>query len=218
MPLGVSEKKTYLQIGWGKLRLKAAVMAEGVVERETQKGEKSLAYEYNFIEGKITKIYYKDSKEYGNSFEVTIDDGKEKYSVSFKEDSRYCQDFLSKLPNIAFSKTVKITPYQMTDNKSGKEKRGVSIQQDGVKIQSYFSELVDEKWNHKHGFPEPASKNMSETELKIYFLLVKDFLTKYACKYIIPTLQEASYSAELTHEPEADPIPDAAGTDDDLPF
>jgi hypothetical protein len=219
MPLGTPENVTYLSIGWGKLRKKAQAMAEGVVERTTQKGEKSLAYEYSYVEGKITKIYRKESKEYGNSFEVRVDDGKDKFSVSFKEGSRSCQDLLTKLPNIDLNQPVKISPFQMMNEKTGKEFRGVSIQQNGVKIPNAFSAKVGEnEWKYYHGYPEPTKKNMNETELKIYFLMVTDFLTKYTIEHTIKKLVDESYSAEIVGAP--DHVDGSAADDEnsDLPF
>lgn len=213
MALGISESKIYLQVGYGKLRKKAAGPGEGIVERTTKDGEKTFAYEYNYVEGIMTGIYYKENKEFGNSFEVTIRDDKEVYGISFKENSRYCQDFLSKLPAIDLSKTVKLTPYEMLGD-GGKSFRGVSVMQGGVKLQNYFVEKDGERRKLLHGFPIPAAEKLSDKQWKIYCIEMQDFLAQYTIKNIIPKLKNRpEENAHIDN-------PDVAGNpeDEDLPF
>ena len=214
MGLGTSEQKIYLQIGYGKLRKKTTVPGEGVVKRFTKDGEETLAYEYNFVEGLITNIYYKESKDYGNSFEVTIKDGKEVYNISFKENSRYCQDFLSKLPSIVLGEIVKITPYEMLGD-NGKLFRGVSIQQNGVKLQNYFVKKEGEERKHLHGFPKPAVDNLSEKQWKIYCIEMQDFLAQYTLNEIIPKLKEGHSEPNQESENVNNSKPEE---DDEIPF
>lgn len=210
MPLGQSTPKTYLAIAYGKLRKKGQKGDAGVVERFNDKGEPNYAYEYNNIEGKIVDVYYKESREFGNSYEVTIDDG-ELYQVSFKESSRYGKDFISKLPGIDFTKWVKITPYEMKDD-NGKERRGISVQQNGDKLKSFFTEKVGDKFVYKHGFPpgREDGKMMNEKEWKIYDITVQDFLASYTKEHIIPKLKGVK-------DAPAEPIVDTQ-TPDDVPF
>lgn len=218
MPLGQSEQKTYLTIAYGKLRKKAKEGDAGAVWREFE-GKGSWAHEYQWIEGTITKIYYKESKEYGNSYEVTMDDGKELYNISFKENSRYCQDFLVKLPNINLAHPVKINPYAMKDEQ-GNDKHGTSVQQNGEKLKNFFSQKEGEAWIYRYGFPEPKKPKLSDKEWKIYLIEIQCFLMDYVKANIIPKLNDPATKLgidENENEPELTQ-PKTPTVDDDPPF
>lgn len=213
MGLGTTENKIYLGIGYGRLRKKASAPGDGIVERFTKDGEKTYAYEYKYIEGIITGIYYKESKEYGNSFEVTIKDDKV-YNISFKENSRYCQDFLAKLPAIDLTKIVRLTPFEMLGDNE-KLFRGVSVLQDGVKIQNYFVKKEGENRTLLHGFPKPATEKLTEKQWKIYCIEMQDFLAQHTINEIIPKLKE-----KVANEASEEPHTDNSGEEEDnsLPF
>lgn len=217
MGLNKSEQKTYLTIGFGKLRQKTKVMAEGVTERKTQDGEPTLAYEFDSIDGIITNIYYKESKDYGNSFEVQIEDDKI-YVLSFKEDSRYCHNLLVKLPKIDFDKKVRIMPYDFMD-KQGKPRRGITIWQDDVKLDNTFFQKKDgEEWKYYHGYPVPGP-DMNDKKLKIYFINVQDFLYNYTIKEIIPKFKYERLVKQASSVASDNTIDNAETIiDDDLPF
>ena len=228
MPVGTSESRIYLTVAYGKLRLKCDQKDEKAVWREYE-GKGSWAKEFSWIEGKITKIFYKESADYGNSYEVNIWDGVDRYNISFKENSRYCHDFLVKLPNIKLDQTVKITPYSMMVE--DKEKRGTSIQQNGVKIQNFFAAKVDDKWIYNHNFPEPSSDKLNEKQWKKYLLDMQIFLQDYIQEFIIKPFNEKAFKEDLEAAvsiEEQTPVVDdeqyykanGAGkdSDDDLPF
>ncbi len=198
MPLGTQEQKIFLQIAYGKLRMKAKEGDAKAVWREFE-GKGSWAVEYSWIEGQIKKIYYKESKEYGNSYEVTIDDGENLYNVSFKENSRYCQDFLVKLPNIDLSQPVKITPYDMR-SEDGKERRGTSVMQNGIKLKSYFSQKEGDVWIYREGFPEPKKPKLTDKEWKIYLIEIQSFLMDYVKDNIIPKLNDPAVKLGISEE------------------
>lgn len=202
MALIEATHKKYLTVAYGKLRIKAEPNEAGAVKREFE-GRSSWAFEYSAIEGVITSIYYKESKEFGNSYEVTINDGEELYNISLREDSRYCQDFLCKLPNLNFSQPLKITPYSM-EVENNKIIHGISIRQDNVKIQNAFVEYDkdhDNKRIYKLGYPEPKSLNLSDKEYKIYLIEIQLFLSDYVKNKIIPELK-SMYVTEVDKKDE----------------
>ncbi len=199
MPVGQSEQKNYLTIAYGKLREKCKEGEPNAVWREFE-GKGSWAKEYQWIEGQITKIYYKESKDYGNSYEVTIDDGEKKWNVYFKENSRYCQDFLVKLPNIDLSKFVKLNPYELKDNETGKDKRGTSVQQNGEKLKNFFSQKEGEVWVYREGFPEPKKPKLSDKEWKIFLIEIQCFLMDYVKANIIPKLNDPAVRLGIDQE------------------
>ncbi len=213
MPLGKSENRIYLQISYGKLRQKSTSDNPEAVERENRQGDKVWELVFNFIEGQITNIYYKESDEYGNSFDVTIDDGEKKYGVSFKEDSRYCQGFLSRLPNADLSKWVKIAPYDFIPSDSDKNRQGITLWQNDEKLQNYFVAKVDNKFIYSHEFPESNGK-LSKDDFKIYLINVKGFLRDYTTDNIIPKIQK-NFMGQVDEKSVLDtPVEN----NDDLPF
>lgn len=211
--------KIYLSVAFGKIRQKQTDDGKkvdentpGAVKRQTQSGADSYAIEHDFVSGKIEKIFYKESTEYQNTFEVVISDGVENLQISFVEDSRFCFDFMKKLPNIDLSKEVKITAYDFNDRQTNKRKSGISIEQGGQKITSYY-EKKDEngKWTMLHGFPSPEGTDFKDKdETKIYFIKVKKFLKAQFEKLF------AGKWSDNTPAPEADETSPDDG--DGLPF
>lgn len=189
MPVGESENRIFLSISYGKLRKKSTADDSKAVERENRQGDMVWERVFTFVEGQITNIYYKESEDYGNSFDVTIDDGENKWGISFKESSRYCQDFLSRLPNIDLSKWVRISPYDFFPKGSEKSRQGITVWQDETKIPNYFVAKVDDKFIYNHGFPESTGK-MEKDDFKIYLIQVKKFLREYTNDNIISKIQK----------------------------
>jgi hypothetical protein len=186
MALGTNSgtPKIYLTVGFGKIRQKTLDNKQRVdantpkaVKRLTQSGAESWALEFDFIEGLIDSIFYKEDREYGDSFEVVIEDDTTKYQLSFPEESRFWVDFMSKLPKINLNEIVKITAYDFQD-KEGKRKVGTSIEQAGEKITSFYSSKnEDGTWNLLNGYPTAKDVNFKDKdEIKVYSIKVKKFL------------------------------------------
>jgi hypothetical protein len=182
--------KIYLSVGFGKLRQKQLENKQkvdkdtpGAIKRLTQQGAETWALEYDFVEGLIENIFFKEDTEYGNSFEVVVRDAADLYQISFTEESRYCIEFLKRLPNINLTKSVKLMVYDFV-NKEGKRNSGVSIEQEGlpgdtIKVQSFYSRQKEDKtYENINGFPVPK-KDINwkdKDDVKIYFIDVKKFL------------------------------------------
>jgi len=161
-----------------------------------------------------------------NSYEVTIDDDVNLWNVSFKESTKYCQDFLVKLPNINVSQVVKLTPYEMKGD-DGKDKRGTSVMQNAIKLKNFFSQKEGETWVYREGFPEPKKPKLSDKEWKIYLIEIQCFLMDYVKAHIIPKLNDPAVrlgieedkeqvgSFERTEQIDEDGLPDSGS---DLPF
>jgi len=214
--------KTYLSVGFGKIRQKQTENKQKVdantpnaVCRKTQSGSESWALEHDFVSGKIEKIFYKEDKEFGNSFEVTIADAMDTYQLSFTEDSRFWFDFMKKLPNIDLSKEVKITAYDFED-KEKKRRVGISIEQDGNKILSFYEKKgEDNKWTLLHGFPTGEGVDFKDKdEIKMYFIKVKKFLRGEFVRLFGEKWKESAHKEDATETPLTPGIDDS----DDLPF
>lgn len=211
MPTGKREPKTYLSITYGKFRQSSTKDDEEAVSRMNKDDKEVWERVFDWIEGKITKIYYKEDDEFGNSFEVTIDDGAEKFNLSFKEDSRYCSDLLSKLPNIDLNQDVKLVPYDFQPKDSPSARKGLTIWQNNAKIENYFVNKEGDKFIYKHGFPESDGK-MEKDDFKIYMIKVKKFLRTYTQQNIIPKM-EHTFVSKL-----AEDIDEHNDDSDSLPF
>jgi hypothetical protein len=219
-----SSQKTFLNVAYGKLRQKSLENKEKVnantpnaVKRISQSGTDSWAIEFDWIEGKIENIFHKDDPEYGDSFEVVLSDVLDKYQISFADNSRFWFDLAKKLPNVELSQIVKINPYDFTEKGTNKRRVGVSIEQNGKKILSFYDKKKDDNtWELLHGFPKPdIDINWKDKdEVKIYTIKVKKFLKAEFEKRIQPLFGQPA--KEHIEENNQDDIP--AGAIDDLPF
>lgn len=213
--------KIYLSVGFGKLRQKSLENKDKVTKdtpnakmRMTKQGQESWALEFDWIDGIIESIFYKEDTEHGNSFEVVIVDGMDHYQISFKDDSRFWFDLAKKLPTIDLKQKVKLNPYDFTD-KNNKRIVGLSVEQDGKKIKSFYSkELAEGKYEIINGYPKPDIDMdwHDKDETKIYTIKVKKFLKQEVETKIYPKLKNA--------DPEVIEDSDYVGAveNDDLPF
>ena len=214
------DQKTFLTVGFGKLRQKSLGNKQkvdettpGAVRRETKDGSPVWALEFDYVTGIIENIFYKEDQEYGNTFEVLVSDVADNYQISFKEDSQFWTDFMKKLPHLDLKKEVKITPYDFTD-KEGKTRKGTSVEQDGEKVLSYYEvKGSDGKWQLLHGCPSADGVNFKDKDdAKVYFIKVKKFLRKEFKDNFEPIFKDKGKVVD--HAPETPSSDDP----DDLPF
>lgn len=217
MPVGTTEKKTFLHITYGKLRMRTTEGDPQAEARETKDGKTVYERVYTYVEGRLTGIYYKEDEKFGNSFEVTVDDGKEKFQVSFPEGDNYFIDFFSKLSNADLTKWIKIAPYDFTDT-SGKRRKGITLMQDNLKIENYFNVKEDDKYVYKNGFPEPENpKKMDKDDWKMYFIKVNKFLRNFIKEKLIPKIQDKNFEVITQSIEEVPEVPETE-INNDLPF
>lgn len=216
MPVGTSEKRTYLHITYGKLRMKTTESDPEAQTRENKDGKTIYERVYSWVEGTLTGIYYKQDDKFGNSFEVIVDDGKDRFQISFSEGDNYFMDFFSKLPNADVSKIIRIAPYDFEDKNTGKRRKGITLMQGGEKIENYFNVKENDKYVYKHGFPEPENpKKMDKEDWKIYFIKVTKFLRNHINDKIIPKMQN-DFLNQASGVTETEIV--EVQNNDDLPF
>jgi hypothetical protein len=215
--------RIFLSVGFGKIRQKSLENKEKVtsttpnaVKRLKQDNTETWAIEHDYISGKIENIFFKEDEKYGNSFEVVLLDGIDKYQISFSEDNRFWFDFMKKLPNVLMNDAVKITAYDFVDKKTGKRKAGISLEQNGNKITSFYDKKKDETtWELLHGFPKSDGIDWKDKdELKIYFIRVKKFLHNEFNTRIAPLFELVSEKHNIEVEDNSNDV----GPVDDLPF
>lgn len=184
----------------GTLRMTVNEDTEGAVKREWESGDGKTGVKweliYQKVEGFITSIEFYDG-DYGRNIIVGIDDLK----LSLGTNTPYGEDFMKKLPNIDITKPIALSPFAFEDDK-GKTRKGVSIVQDGKKVQNFFYDFA--KKTNIHGYPNPEFKTdkkgvvkpFSTDDWKLYFGTARKFL----CDYIE---EHHLIEAEKTAEDEA---------------
>jgi hypothetical protein len=168
----------YSVLADGKFHTTVAEGTTGATKREyeTSDGKKGSKWELvaQAITGKITNLAIYDG-DYGKQIQISL--GTET-TISLNANGNFAQDVMKKLPNIDLEKEVKFAPYSFIDEKSGKPKKGITIYQDGKKIESNYSVKKEDKWVEANGFPKvPAkAKDWDTDDWKVYFIGVTKFL------------------------------------------
>lgn len=190
MGLKQREQKTFANIiSDGTIRVRTEETNPKAVRRdyELKNGIKGTKYElvYNELSGIITGVEFYDG-EYGKSLNISVRDGEAKILLSVGMQSNYAEDIMKKMPALDLDKETIFKPYNFKDKKTGKLKRGVSINQGENKIMNFFS---DADKNMLHNFPEFEKDKKYDTEdWKIYFIKTRKFLQKYIEDNIIPKI------------------------------
>ena len=164
--------RVYLRIVGGNIVQTVPEGTEGSRRRdyELKDGTKGSKNELVFSnwEAVINNITVRDG-EYGEECIIEFEDAQ----LTIPTSSRYFQDFACKIFNVDFKKPVKLHPYDIEVDNG--RKTGISVQQDGIKLTSFFYDF--EKKTKLNGFPEvDESKKDKKTYWKIYFLEVTEFL------------------------------------------
>src|SRR3990172_2273273 len=168
----------YTVLADGKFHTEVEEGSEGAVKREyeTSDGKKGVKHERiaQRITGIISNVAIYDG-DYGKSLQLSFGDND--LIVSLATQSSYGEDMMKKLPNIDMDKEVELSPYSFVDE-NGKTRKGISIKQGDVKIQSFYTEKKGEKFITVNGYPEvpKESKDWDKEDWKIYFAQARKFL------------------------------------------
>lgn len=137
-------------------------------EWEASNGDKGVKWEvyYNNWTGTVQGITFKDT-DWGETCTIELDDA----YLSLNVADRYFIDLASKLCGADLKKSITFHPYDMEID--GKKKKGVSVQQNGIKLMNNF---YDGNQN-LGGFPQiDDAKKVHKSYWKIYFTEVSMFL------------------------------------------
>jgi hypothetical protein len=192
---------TYLKVMGGKLVKKCkSASEEGAVKRVNKNGDDVYEKYYDKVSGSLTGAEVKETKDFGKFLELNLIDGDNSYNVSMALKSGYAQKLMYRFPNVDLSKVFKIAPYDFTNNE-GKRNVGVTLYQDGVKI--------DPKWTKDNPgkMPSPEQKEF-DGEMKWDYGKVNKFLVKAFEHHLTSMPAPKVEEAVLEMEEE----------DDDLPF
>jgi hypothetical protein len=189
----IQKNGNYLSIIDGTLRRTVPEGTMGAIRREyeTSDKKKGVKWElvYGSLTGKLTDVQFR-SGDYGKQLSICIKD-KENYYVSMPYKSRYAIDLMKKLPNIDLSKDIEIIPFDFKNEKD-KTVKGITVMQDGEKIQNHFWNEVEKKEN-LHEFPqvEKDYQEMDSDDWQIYFTNVAKFLEGYVYVNVSSKLEKA---------------------------
>lgn len=199
--------KPYLKIIGGQIAQNSKEGAVGAVERkyETKDGKTGVKWEIPFLNwsGRILGITFKTT-EYGESCNIELDDA----FLQMGTDGKYFKDFACKVFNADLSKPLLFHPFDMEVD--DKKRTGISLQQNGVKLQSYFYDKALKR--NINGFPEvdeDKAKRKPKTYWKVYFAEVTEFL--------IDKVKELKFDAQAEAALKTF-SPDGNGELEDLPF
>lgn len=175
------DNKIYYTVVGGKIRRKVdegtegAKLREGVLKDGTSYSKWEMVH--NGLSGIIKSVKFWDGK-FGKSVVIYFDDeGDGEMVLTLGADNRNTGvPFMQVLPNLDLTKPVTFKPYDFEDD-AGKRVSGLSIQQDGEKIKSYFYDPVAKK--SIHGVPEPKKNKKGEVNWKVYYAERDEWLQEY---------------------------------------
>ena len=181
---GNNTDKTFLTIlADGKFHQEVEVGTEGAITRtyEDKEGVEQSKTElvHDSVKGIITAVEFHDGV-FGKNLNITIDnDG----IISMGTASNFGEDMMKKLPAIDFTKEVTITPYAFIPKGEENSKKGVTVYQGGVKVQSHYSKefpVDSKKYVTINGMPEVEgdTKSFDSDDWKMHFMVVRKFLIK----------------------------------------
>lgn len=137
---------TYLQIINGALALRCKEGEAGAVERVNKNGDKVFEKIYTGVTGKITLISISDEK-YGKELHVVVKKGGNNFVVQTQASGGYAFGFLSRVPNIDFTREVQIRPFAIEDKETKKIKNFLVVYQNNEagkseKVAPFFTKDV----------------------------------------------------------------------------
>ncbi len=216
----------YLQASYGCLRRKCKKDHPDAVERDYE-GKKSYAIEHISLTGILKKVAVKEDQRFGRSWNVFVEDEGQTYIISLKEKSRFCTDFLKRLPNLNQGDRYAFTPYDF--EKNGKRKVGFSIKEEvsGEPVGSYYQEFAGNEesgWEvtNLNGFPNYTGTKGDKDEFEAYLIILRKFLRERAVAFLDevftqqqdrPSLEQQSHK-QSDRNPPPDDIPPAEEEDD----
>jgi len=211
------EKKNYISILGSDATLRK-VVPEGTTGAVTRIYKDSKDAEHTKIEkvyesvsGLITDIVTVDT-EYGTLLQVTLTDTdeflpSEPEVLSMSTSSEFGTDFMKKLPNIDLAKVITVRPYKFTPEDAKRELKGLSITQDGNKIEKSFVEKQGDVWVNTMGYPTPDEKTKNEKNemkrkeyWKRYFSDCQMFLVEYTNENFVSKFNKKTVDEILDDE------------------
>ena len=224
-----SESTRYYTVNDGKFvrRVKDpnAKTKERILEKGANAGKVVYEEQYSSIVGRLIEIKQDQSKEKINGaflknwvfvLDTTDDKGISKAVINTPFSSGYSSGILFCLPNINLNDDVEIAPWKLHDKEKNKDIFGISVYQDGKKINRAFSK-------EQPGKLPPLEKVMFKGEEKWDDTKQINFLTDVLVPEYNGKLKALYGDSQSTHDDHSHQeinkdFPDATEKGKDLPF
>jgi hypothetical protein len=170
----------YLYIIEGHLMQKVNEDTPGAVKRNWKAPDGATGskweLQYKNLTGYITGIEFKQG-DFGEQCIIKIEADGEKANLQMSSDSRYFSTFAQRFKNIRLEGHVCFNAYDF--EKDGKKRSGMSITQDGKKVESYFWDSIAKA--PINGLPQPDNRGsgFDKDDWKMYFIQLKKFLKRH---------------------------------------
>lgn len=145
--------KIYLQLEFtsGKIFEYSKEPKEGYVEFTSSKGNKSYRKYHQGVTGELDGVSIRDT-QFGQEISLSLKQESAQVYLTFGlidqrgfVDSNYCEDLISKLPNLEKGATYTVNPFRFMPEGSIYDKTGVSIKQGDLKIEKVFTNSYTSK-------------------------------------------------------------------------
>jgi hypothetical protein len=206
-----TDKKRYLTIlADGKLHERVDEDTEGakvrtkkeqdgtVVDVEDKDGNTIYELTYPGIVATIKDVKFNES-DYGTNVNIELEDEDDnQFILSLACSSNYGERFMEVLPNLDLNEEVDFTPYSFTPKGKSEKVRGLTIMQDGEKVENAFATKDGDEWEVLiKGFPMPDPKKKYNSEKwKTFFAQRREWLMDYLTEAGLIKAADASDDAE----------------------
>lgn len=224
--MGLTEptNNIYLKVSLGRIRRTTTKDDPKAEVRTNANNEEVYERIFKDCSGVLRQVVFNHHDEYGNSWNLHLEDNGQIFVLQFTEKSRYGTDMLKKLPNMKLGVEYKITPFDYVKN--NKPRAGVFILavKDKMKIGDYYHQYTDlgnDQWEIKplNDFPEYKGDPKDEDEWRIYYMRVTKFLREKSQELLKQWNTEECIEASKHLDGHEEPVPSTPpAEDDDLPF
>lgn len=140
MALSTSDSKgskKFLSVVGGKISQKVTAETPGAVKRTNKNGVEIWELQFSSVTGIIRDIKLKEDANYGNQYEVSIQDADEHYLLQIPQSGRLASSLLSRIPNMDRTGYVQIDTWATQED--GKTKQFLTVRQYDKVVPPFYS-------------------------------------------------------------------------------
>lgn len=137
MALEKNNNAVFLSISDGKITKRVKQPTSESVTRVTKEGKTVHEEIYDGVSGIITDIQVKEHQSFGKFWNITIQDGEERYILQTNYSGGYASAFLKTLPNVDVEERVRFAPHMKIEN--DKKKVTLFLQQGGKALKHAYT-------------------------------------------------------------------------------
>lgn len=191
---------TFLSIGDGKITRRVKQPTEISSTRVTKKGQTIHEEIFDAVAGMLTDIKIHKHPEYGKFWNVFLHDDTDDsdYVLQMDYSSGYASAFLKCLPNVDFTKRIRLIPSMKTID--GKKKVTLFVTQEGEAVKHAFTK------DNPNGLPRMVQQKV-KGEMKWDDSDMMEFLEKMVNEQILPNLPKPKKATPAPQEKTTGPAP-----------